>query len=42
MSSQQVVVVTGGASGIGLGVVKRFAAKGHPVTMLAATTCSGL
>jgi len=30
----QVVVVTGGASGIGLGVVKRFAENGHPVAML--------
>jgi len=30
----QVVVVTGGASGIGLGIVKRFAEKGHSVAML--------
>jgi NAD(P)-dependent dehydrogenase (short-subunit alcohol dehydrogenase family) len=34
MSEPLVVVVTGGASGIGLGVVKRFAAKAHPVAML--------
>lgn len=34
MSSPQVVVVTGGAAGIGLGVVKRFAEKGHLVAML--------
>jgi 2-hydroxycyclohexanecarboxyl-CoA dehydrogenase len=34
MSQPHVVVVTGGASGIGLGVVKRFAEKGHPVAML--------
>jgi 2-hydroxycyclohexanecarboxyl-CoA dehydrogenase len=32
--SPQVVVVTGGASGIGLGVVKRFAESGHRVAML--------
>jgi 2-hydroxycyclohexanecarboxyl-CoA dehydrogenase len=32
--SPQVVVVTGGASGIGLGIVKRFAEKGHLVAML--------
>jgi 2-hydroxycyclohexanecarboxyl-CoA dehydrogenase len=30
----RVVVVTGGASGIGLGVCKLFAANGHPVAML--------
>jgi len=34
MNHPQVVVVTGGASGIGLGIVKRFAEKGHPVAML--------
>jgi NAD(P)-dependent dehydrogenase (short-subunit alcohol dehydrogenase family) len=34
MNHPQVVVVTGGASGIGLGVVRRFAEKGHPVAML--------
>jgi len=34
MNHPQVVVVTGGASGIGLGVVKRFAEKGHLVAML--------
>ncbi|MBB4858858.1 NAD(P)-dependent dehydrogenase (short-subunit alcohol dehydrogenase family) [Novosphingobium chloroacetimidivorans] len=34
MSTDRVVVVTGGASGIGLGVVERFAANGHPVAML--------
>jgi len=34
MSQPRVVVVTGGAAGIGLGVVKRFAEKGHPVAML--------
>jgi NAD(P)-dependent dehydrogenase (short-subunit alcohol dehydrogenase family) len=28
------VVVTGGASGIGLGIVQLFASKGHPVAML--------
>lgn len=34
MSTDRVVVVTGGASGIGLGVCKMFAAIGHPVAML--------
>ena len=34
MSTDRVVVVTGGASGIGLGVCKAFAANGHPVAML--------
>ena len=34
MNHPQVVVVTGGASGIGLGIVKRFAEKGHQVAML--------
>jgi NAD(P)-dependent dehydrogenase (short-subunit alcohol dehydrogenase family) len=35
MSNQsRVVVVTGGASGIGLGIVRRFADNGHPVAML--------
>lgn len=34
MSTDRVVVVTGGASGIGLGVVQLFARKGHPVAML--------
>lgn len=34
MNTQRVVVVTGGASGIGLGVCKLFAANGHPVAML--------
>jgi 2-hydroxycyclohexanecarboxyl-CoA dehydrogenase len=34
MSTDRVVVVTGGASGIGLGVCKLFAANGHPVAML--------
>jgi 2-hydroxycyclohexanecarboxyl-CoA dehydrogenase len=34
MSTSDVVVVTGGASGIGLGIVKRFAEMGHPVAML--------
>lgn len=34
MSTQRVVVVTGGASGIGLGVCELFAANGHPVAML--------
>lgn len=32
--SKQVVVVTGGASGIGLGVCRMFAGNGHPVAML--------
>lgn len=31
---EHVVVVTGGAAGIGLGIVKRFAEKGHPVALL--------
>lgn len=34
MSIERVVVVTGGASGIGLGVSELFARKGHPVAML--------
>lgn len=34
MSTERVVVVTGGASGIGLGVSKAFVASGHPVAML--------
>jgi 2-hydroxycyclohexanecarboxyl-CoA dehydrogenase len=34
MHQDRVVVVTGGASGIGLGVSRLFAANGHPVAML--------
>lgn len=34
MNSKRVVVVTGGASGIGLGVSQLFARSGHPVAML--------
>lgn len=34
MTKDRVVVVTGGASGIGLGVCQLFARKGHPVAML--------
>jgi NAD(P)-dependent dehydrogenase (short-subunit alcohol dehydrogenase family) len=34
MNSKRVVVVTGGASGMGLGISKCFAANGHPVAML--------
>lgn len=34
MSKERVVVVTGGASGIGLGVARLFAGNGHPVAML--------
>ena len=34
MSTDRVVVVTGGASGIGLGVCKLFAGGGYPVAML--------
>lgn len=34
MSTDRVVVVTGGASGIGLGVSQLFARMGHPVAML--------
>lgn len=34
MNSKRVVVVTGGASGIGLGVCQLFARNGHPVAML--------
>jgi 2-hydroxycyclohexanecarboxyl-CoA dehydrogenase len=32
--SKRVVVVTGGASGIGLGICRLFAGNGHPVAML--------
>ena len=34
MNEKRAVVVTGGASGIGLGVSRLFAASGHPVAML--------
>jgi 2-hydroxycyclohexanecarboxyl-CoA dehydrogenase len=34
MSKQRVVVVTGAASGIGLGIARLFAGSGHPVAML--------
>jgi len=34
MNQDRVVVVTGGASGIGLGICQLFAANGHPVAML--------
>jgi 2-hydroxycyclohexanecarboxyl-CoA dehydrogenase len=34
MNEKRVVVVTGGASGIGLGVCRLFAGNGHPVAML--------
>ncbi len=34
MHSERVVVVTGGASGIGLGISQLFAANGHPVAIL--------
>ena len=34
MHNKRVVVVTGGASGIGLGVSKLFASNGHPVAIL--------
>jgi 2-hydroxycyclohexanecarboxyl-CoA dehydrogenase len=34
VNANRVVIVTGGASGIGLGVCKRFAGSGHPVAML--------
>lgn len=34
MSAQRVVVVTGAASGIGLGIARMFAGNGHPVAML--------
>lgn len=34
MNTHRVVVVTGAASGIGLGVAKLFASSGHPVAML--------
>jgi NAD(P)-dependent dehydrogenase (short-subunit alcohol dehydrogenase family) len=33
-TTNRVAVVTGGASGIGLGVTRRFAADGHPVAVL--------
>jgi NAD(P)-dependent dehydrogenase (short-subunit alcohol dehydrogenase family) len=34
MDTERVVIVTGGASGIGLGICKLFTANGHPVAML--------
>jgi 2-hydroxycyclohexanecarboxyl-CoA dehydrogenase len=34
MNQNRVVVVTGGASGMGLGICQLFAANGHPVAML--------
>lgn len=34
MSKDRVVVVTGAAAGIGLGIAKRFAQDGHPTAML--------
>ena len=34
MNDKRVVVVTGGASGIGLGISRLFAGNGHPVAML--------
>lgn len=34
MNDKRVVVVTGGASGMGLGICQLFAAGGHPVAML--------
>ena len=34
MSKDRVVIVTGGASGMGLGICRRFAETGHPVAML--------
>lgn len=34
MTADRVVVVTGGASGMGLGIAKHFSAKGHPVALL--------
>lgn len=33
VNDKRVVVVTGGASGIGLGVCRMFARNGHPVAM---------
>ena len=34
MNAERVVIVTGGASGMGLGICKLFAGNGHPVAML--------
>jgi NAD(P)-dependent dehydrogenase (short-subunit alcohol dehydrogenase family) len=34
MNANRLVVVTGAAAGMGLGISKRFAANGHPVAML--------
>lgn len=34
MNQNRVVIITGGASGIGLAITRRFALNGHPVAML--------
>jgi NAD(P)-dependent dehydrogenase (short-subunit alcohol dehydrogenase family) len=41
MSAQKSIIVTGGASGIGLAITRHFAAQGHRVAMLDLNAASG-